>query len=99
MKKEKLKSMPYAQAQIITDNDEFVTLISYVTAVCGFDKDGWFRINGLYSATTRKHISAFMKERCNSNYQMAKRCYEENLMYNIYTGRIISRETGEIIVM
>lgn len=99
MKKETLKSMPYAQAQIITNDDNSVTLISYTTAVCGFDKDGWFYINGLYSATTRKHISAFMRERCNSDYQMAKRCYNEYLTFNIHTGRIVSLETGEIIAM
>ena len=60
----KLKAMPYAQAHIeIRDNT--YQLFSYVTLVAEirYDDEGkWITCYGLYSATTRKHISAFAKE-------------------------------------
>lgn len=60
----KLEKMPYAQAHIeIKDNTYY--LFSYITLVATvrYDDDGkWARCYGLYSQTTRKHISAFAKE-------------------------------------
>ena len=60
----KLKAMPYAQAHIEFDGDTYY-LFSYTTLVATvrYNEDGvWARCYGLYSATTRKHISAFAKE-------------------------------------
>jgi hypothetical protein len=60
----KLKSMPYAQAHIeIVDDTQY--LFSYYTLVATVrtvDGEKWIRCYGLYSATTRRHISAFAKE-------------------------------------
>ena len=60
----KLKTMPYAQAHIeIHDNPQY--LFSYYTLVATVRTENgekWIRCYGLYSATTRKHISAFAKE-------------------------------------
>ena len=60
----KLNAMPYAQAHIeIIDDTAY--LFSYTTLVASVrvDDDGkWIRCYGLYSMTTRKHISAFAKE-------------------------------------
>ena len=60
----KLKTMPYAQAHIeIYDDTQY--LFSYCTLVATVrteDGEKWIRCYGLYSATTRKHISAFAKE-------------------------------------
>lgn len=91
-----LELMPYAQAKVrITDNST-VILVSYVTEVVSIDCDGWVRVRGLYSATTRRHISAFARE-YRASYAAFKRCYEQNLTYNIYTGEFVSLITGEIV--
>ena len=61
----KLKAMPYAQAHVEIYNDTTYHLFSYTTLVATirYDADGkWIRCYGLYSATTRKHISAFARE-------------------------------------
>lgn len=82
-----LSAMPYANAKVVID-EKGTTLISYTTPVATIDKNGWLIINGLYSMTTRKHISAFMREYANSNYQTAKLIYEDCERYNIFTGEI-----------
>lgn len=61
---EPLKKMPYAQARIYTCPGR-VDLISYTTRVCSIiTEDGktCLECTGLYSATTRKHISAFARQ-------------------------------------
>lgn len=91
-----LELMPYAQAKVrITDNSTAI-LVSYVTEVASVDCEGWVRVRGLYSATTRRHISAFARE-YRASYAAFKRCYEQNLTYNIYTGEFVSLTTGEIV--
>ena len=55
-----LKYIPYGQACVREDDKEIV-LQSYSTDVI-IIRDGWFECTGLYSMTTRKHISAFMRE-------------------------------------
>ena len=70
----KLAKMPYAQAKVIIMDNGAIVLRSYYTDVALIQSDGWLSINGLYSATTRKHIGAFMREYANSNYQLAKCC-------------------------
>lgn len=84
----KLSNMPYAQAKVVVMSDGTIALRSYYTYVAFISGDGWLSINGLYSATTRKHIGAFMKEYVNASYQLAKQLYNENMKYNIYTGEV-----------
>ena len=84
----KLTNMPYAQAKVLIMDSGAVVLRSYYTDVALIQADGWLSINGLYSATTRKHIGAFMREYANSNYQLAKQLYNDNMKYNIYTGEV-----------
>lgn len=92
----KLTNMPYAQAKVVIDENNAITLISYTTTVVVIDPQGWLTCSGTYSQTTRKHISAFMKEYGNgADYYTAKRCYEDGVTYNIYTGEIVSLADGE----
>ena len=92
---EKLTAMPYAQAKVaIVYNGSY--LVSYST-LAALVKDGWLIVNGLYSATTRRRIGAYVKEYANADFAIAKRCFKENLNYNIHTGEFMSRATGEII--
>lgn len=87
--KTKLTFMPYAQATVIIDDENNITLRSYTTDVAYLDNEGFLTINGLYSMTTRKHIGAFMKEYTNRDFSLAKMCYEGKYKYNIYTGEIV----------
>ena len=86
----KLTAMPYAQAHIEINDNGDIALFSYVTQVATLTKEGWFTVYGLYSMTTRKHISAFCKEYCGViDYQSAKAAYEGNYSINTYTGEIM----------
>ena len=85
----KLTFMPYAQATVIIDNDNNITLRSYNTNVVYLENDGFLTVTGLYSMTTRRHIGAFMKEYTNRDFSLAKMCYEGRYKYNIYTGEIV----------
>lgn len=85
----RLERMPYAQAGIIFD-DNGTHLISYTTLVCTIDAEGWLTCTGTYSQTTRKHISAFMREIAPwLSYYDAKACYENGHKLNIHTGEIV----------
>lgn len=85
----KLTAMPYAQAHIEIDDNGNIALFSYTTRVATLTDDGWLKVYGLYSATTRKHISAFCREYCGViTYQDAKAAYEGGYRINIYTGEI-----------
>ena len=82
--------MPYAQAHIeVVDNAQY--LFSYVTLVAKLEinKDGERECTcyGLYSQTTRKHISAFASEN-NLRYDAFKTAYEHNCVLNADTGKI-----------
>ena len=86
----KLTAMPYAQAHIEMDEDNNITLFSYVTRVATLTNEGWLVIHGLHSMTTRKHISAFCREYCGVvDYATAKRIYADNYMINIHTGEVV----------
>ena len=85
----KLNSMPYAQAYVLIEGDT-LALISYRTAVIIVDAEGWLTCTGTYSATTRRHIGRFMHEYGYGTYQLAKRCYEDGLRYNVNTGEVQS---------
>ena len=89
----KLSAMPYAQAHIEIHEDGSISLFSYVTLVAHITADGWLTVYGLYSATTRKHISAFMREYAKPcDYQTAKTIYNDSVMINIHTGEIMDLE-------
>lgn len=89
-----LKKMPYAQAKVRREPNR-VTLISYTTTVAEI-VGGVLMVYGLYSATTRRHISAFMRE-FGLDYQIAKKCYTNSLTYDIVTHEWVSLLTGEIV--
>lgn len=72
---------------LFDDNGHIRGLLSYSTMVIEVNQFGWMRVNGLYSATTRKHIGWFMKH-IRSSYQTAKQLYEDNMTMNIYTKEI-----------
>ena len=91
-----LEIMPYAQAKVRIYENSTAVLVSYVTEVVAIDSEGWVRVRGLCSTTTRRHISAFARE-YRASYADFKRCYEQNLTYNIYTGEFVSLTTGEIV--
>lgn len=57
----KLSNHPYAQCSVRVSNG-WTILTSYETDVIIIDNLGWLYVNGLYSATTRKHIGYFLKE-------------------------------------
>ena len=91
MKELKLTKMPYAQACVIITDDGTVLLKSYETIVAAITPERWLTIYGLYSMTTRKHISAFLKEwAAPITYQTAKMIYNDNYCININTGEIVS---------
>lgn len=83
-----LSAMPSAQATIHKYDDGTIVLVSYSTPVAYIEADGRLYIRGLYSATTRKHIGAFVREYAHIDYQTAKRLYEDGYSYNIYTGEM-----------
>lgn len=86
--KEKLKAMPYAQAHIVRRTNAII-LVSYTTEVAEI-RGGCLVVNGLYSATTRKHISAFCRQ-FGTDYQTAKKCYIEKLAYDIVCREFVER--------
>lgn len=68
-----------------------ITLYSYGTEIISIDRDGWLTCTGTYSQTTRKHISAFMREYApHFSYYAAKDAYEHNHKLNIYTAEIVA---------
>ena len=88
----KLSAMPYAQAHVEIDDNGNIYLISYVTLVAGIKADGTCFCNGTYSATTRKHISAFAREYAAPlTYYSFKMMYEENITINMETGEVQDR--------
>ena len=57
-----LRYLPYAQACVKEYDDGTKVLVGYVTEVARINPDNSIECDGLYSATTRKHISAFARE-------------------------------------
>ena len=83
-----LSAMPYAQAKVRKMDDGSIVLRSYYTDVASIDKDGWLTIYGLYSATTRKHIGAFLREYTNICFATAKMICKDGYTYNLHTGEV-----------
>ena len=105
----RLKTMPSAQAGIIDHIDDIdangryykrpgITLISYETPAATLSYDGILTISCLCSATTRRHVSAFLREYCPGiTYQDAKAAHAGGYSIDITTGDHIDITTGEII--
>jgi len=105
---EKLEHMPYAQAGIINHVDKIdangryykvpgKTLISYETVAATLTYDGILTIDCLCSVSTRKHVSAFLKQFCPAyHYYDAKAALNGGYSIDITTGAHIDNETGEI---
>ena len=91
----KLSNMPYAQAGVI-NLDDGIQLVSYETIVAEI-VDNWLHVYGMFSRTTGKHISAFLKEYApRMGYYDAKKCANENMEINIYTGETRKAHDGMI---
>ena len=86
--KKPLKKMPYANAYVRIDPDGAITLVSYTTEVVRISADGWIEVTGLYSATTRRHISRFMEEYTDRDYYFAKDLVTNGIRYNLNTGEV-----------
>ena len=87
----KLSAHPYAQAFVEYVDENNFYLWSYRTLVVEVENNK-ITVNGLYSATTRRHIGAFMKEYFNLSYQTAKMLYENNYTLDLNTGELIDRD-------
>ena len=110
METRKLKSLPYGQAHIdVSDDDNIETLVSYETNVIlkiknfqGSDRTA-YRLNGLYSRTTIKHISLYMREE-NIGYYNIKPCANTEWLLVIggkdddWSIAYYNQDTGEIII-
>lgn len=88
MYSKKLKSMPYANCHLVYTNtlndNNNVCFVSYTTPVIVVS-DGWLRVRGLYSATTRKQIGRFMRELYGLSYQTAKTIFVNRYELNVNT--------------
>lgn len=109
METRKLKSLPYGQAHIdVSDDGNIETLVSYETNVVlkmkNFQGSGRtaYSLNGLYSRTTIKHISLYMREE-GIPYYYIKPCANTEFLLILpiegdnFTVRYYNQETGEII--
>ena len=109
MQTRKLKGHEYTQARIDSTTDgNFEMLVSYDTdvleKVINFQGSGRtaYRLNGLYSRTTIKHISLYMREEGISYYRIKPCANTEWLLILPIEGdnfmfRYYNQETGEII--
>lgn len=87
-----LKKMPYAQAKTRDYSDigrNLRILQSYATDVIIVD-DGLLECTGLYSMTTRKHISAFLREYYpNISFYDVKAIAGTKKQIDVMTGEIV----------
>lgn len=92
----KLSAMPYAQAHVEFTAIGEINLFSYNTLVVSIDVNGWVQVFGLYSMTTRKHISAFAKEYAQPlDFHTLKKVYNDKMVINMHTGEVITLEEYE----
>lgn len=86
----RLKHMPTSTAGVNIYLDGRAELMSYETVVISIDGDGWLTCTGTYSATTRKHISAFIREWAPLlSYYDVKAAYEDKHRVNVRTGEVL----------
>lgn len=86
----KLKNHKSAQAHVM-EHEEKLYLISYTTKVIIVDRTtNVLEVTGLYSATTRRHISWFLDEYFyHIDYYTVKNAYEQGKKINVITGDLI----------
>lgn len=85
IKLEKLKGHHQANAHLKIDK-RYTELWSYSTRVLIHDRlNGRIECTGLYSATTRRHISWYMEETFNGKYDYydIKKAYQNNTMLEV----------------
>lgn len=90
---EKFADHRYAQCYMRHYEAGTTALISYNTCVAVVDDEGWLRVNGLYSMTTRKHLGWFAKELSrvfgiNLTYSDLRDLYTSGDMLNLLTGEV-----------
>lgn len=90
----KLQYCPYGKCYAVFDEYGAISLVSYSTTVIVIDPSGWLTCSGTYSATTRKHIGAFMKEFTPFSYHTAKDAFINDYAINIYTGEMVKPGEG-----
>lgn len=102
-----LKYAPYSQAYVAryyNENGELyrMDLISYNTLVACVLANGVTECTGTYSQTTRRHINRFCREVNEDfnaplalNYSVCKQIYENDMLYNIFTGECTPIYTEE----
>lgn len=86
----KLKNHKSAQAHILEHNEKEY-LISYTTDVLivNYNTD-IMEVTGLYSSTTRRHISWYLAERFpHISYYTVKKAYDNKKNINIVTGELV----------
>ena len=86
----KLAKMPYAQAhvELIDGNVYFF----YYNTLAATIVDGWLSVFCLCSQTTRKHVSAFVREWANTEYSTAKLIHKDKMSFNIETGEVVPQK-------
>lgn len=109
----RLAAMPYAQAGVIDHIDHIDytsswrgtyqrrpghTLMSYSTVAATLTDTGILTVDCLCSASTRRHVSAFLSEYAPGiSYQDAKAAHLGGYAIDIHTGDHIDLKTGEVI--
>ena len=84
-----LSHLPTAQAGVDVAPSGELVLMSYTTVVLVLDKNGWLTCTGLYSTTTRKHISAFLKEYVpHVSFSTVSDMVKNGHDFNVHTGEI-----------
>lgn len=84
-----LKNHPYAKCCVTVDECG-VRMFSYNTLVIKIDRAGWLDCTGLYSMTTRRQISWFLREYAPQiSYQMVKQCVNDRMVINVDTGEVL----------
>ena len=84
-----LSHLPTAQAGVCFTEHGNIKLVSYSTTVLVLTGEGWMTCSGLYSATTRKHIGAFLKEYApNVSFSTISNMVKGGYDFNICTGKI-----------
>lgn len=87
-----LKYRRYGQAGILITPDGTKILYSYITPVLALTGGGCLHVRGTYSPTTRRHISAFLKEHAPAvDYSVIKEIAGTGATYNINTGEVKQR--------
>ena len=83
---------PHGSCGVI-ETENALYLKSYTTFVIKYDKKrNTLQCSGTYSATTRKHIGAFLKEYFPTvSYYTMKQCYLDNKAYHPTTGEILDQ--------